>query len=108
MRSATLKGYATATDLADYLVNKGLPFRDAHEVVGKAVASAIGAGVDLSELSLQQLQEFSEVIEQDVFEVLSLEGSLQARDHLGGTAPAQVRAAVARARQRLEQRQQAN
>jgi argininosuccinate lyase len=108
MRSATLKGYATATDLADYLVNKGLPFRDAHEVVGKAVASAIGAGVDLSELSLQQLQEFSEVIEQDVFEVLSLEGSLQARDHLGGTAPAQVRAAAARARQRLEQRQQAN
>jgi argininosuccinate lyase len=108
MRSATLKGYATATDLADYLVNRGLPFRDAHEVVGKAVASAIGAGVDLSELSLQQLQEFSEVIEQDVFEVLSLEGSLQARDHLGGTAPAQVRAAAARARQRLEQRQQAN
>jgi argininosuccinate lyase len=108
MRSATLKGYATATDLADYLVNKGLPFRDAHEVVGKAVASAIGAGVDLSELSLQQLQEFSEVIEQDVFEVLSLEGSLQARDHLGGTAPAQVRSAAARARQRLEKRQQPN
>lgn len=104
MRAATLKGYATATDLADYLVNKGLPFRDAHEVVGKAVAHALGKGVDLSELSLADLQSFSDHIEQGVFDVLTLEGSLHARDHFGGTAPAQVRAAVERARKRLAQR----
>jgi len=104
MRAATLKGYATATDLADYLVNKGLPFRDAHEVVGKAVAHALGKGVDLSELSLTDLQSFSDHIEQGVFDVLTLEGSLHARDHFGGTAPAQVRAAVERARERLAQR----
>ncbi len=104
MRAATLKGYATATDLADYLVNKGLPFRDAHEVVGKAVAHALGKGVDLSELSLADLQSFSDHIESGVFEVLTLEGSLHARDHFGGTAPAQVRAAVERARERLAQR----
>ena len=104
MRAATLKGYATATDLADYLVNKGLPFRDAHEVVGKAVAFAIGKGVDLSELDLADLQSFSDSIDEQVFEVLSLEGSLNARNHIGGTAPAQVKAAAARARKRLEQR----
>jgi argininosuccinate lyase len=104
MRAATLKGYATATDLADYLVNKGLPFRDAHEVVGKAVAFGIKEGKDLSELSLAQLQEFSPSIDDTVFDVLSLEGSLNARDHIGGTAPAQVKAAAKRARQRLASR----
>ena len=104
MRASTLKGYATATDLADYLVRKGLPFRDAHEVVGKAVAFAIGKGVDLSELSLSDLQSFSASIDETVFEVLSLEGSLNARNHIGGTAPAQVKAAASRARKRIEQR----
>jgi len=104
MRAATLKGYATATDLADYLVNKGLPFRDAHEVVGKAVAYSIEKGVDLSELSLEELQGFSDSIDTQVFDVLSLEGSLNARDHIGGTAPAQVKAAAARAAARLQQR----
>lgn len=101
MERAARKGYATATDLADYLVKKGLPFRDAHEVVAHAVKDAIAAGVDLSELSLAQLQAYNPAIEQDVFEVLSLRGSLNARNLLGGTAPAQVRAQVARHRQRL-------
>lgn len=101
MERAAKKGYATATDLADYLVKKGLPFRDAHEVVAHAVKDAIAAGVDLSELSLAQLQAYNPAIEQDVFEVLSLRGSLNARNLLGGTAPAQVRAQVARHRQRL-------
>ncbi len=101
MERAAKKGYATATDLADYLVKKGLPFRDAHEVVAHAVKDAIAAGVDLSELSLSQLQAYNPAIEQDVFEVLSLRGSLNARNILGGTAPAQVRAQVARHRQRL-------
>jgi argininosuccinate lyase len=101
MERAAKKGYATATDLADYLVKKGLPFRDAHEVVAHAVKDAIAAGVDLSELSLSQLQAYNPAIEQDVFEVLSLRGSLNARNLLGGTAPAQVRAQVARHRARL-------
>ena len=101
MRAAALKGYATATDLADYLVKKGLPFRDAHEVVAHAVKDAIAAGVDLSELSLAQLQAYNPAIEQDVFQVLSLRGSLNARNLLGGTAPTQVRAQVARHRTRL-------
>ncbi|HIV69676.1 MAG TPA: argininosuccinate lyase [Candidatus Aquabacterium excrementipullorum] len=101
MERAAKKGYATATDLADYLVKKGLPFRDAHEVVAHAVKDAIGAGVDLSELSLDQLKAYNPAIEQDVFEVLSLRGSLNARNLLGGTAPAQVRAQVARHRARL-------
>jgi argininosuccinate lyase len=101
MGRAAKKGYATATDLADYLVKKGLPFRDAHEVVAHAVKDAIAAGVDLSELSLSQLQAYNPAIEQDVFEVLSLRGSLNARNLLGGTAPAQVRAQVARHRARL-------
>jgi argininosuccinate lyase len=98
MRLAAAKGYATATDLADYLVNKGIPFRDAHEVVGKSVAFGIKEGRDLSELKLEELQQFSKVIQQDVFAVLSLEGSVNARKHTGGTAPAQVQAALARAR----------
>ena len=96
-----MKGYATATDLADYLVKKGLPFRDAHEVVGKAVALGVAKGVDLSELSLVELQSFSELIADDVFECLTLEGSLNARDHIGGTAPNQVKAAIARGRERI-------
>jgi argininosuccinate lyase len=101
MERAAKKGYATATDLADYLVKKGLPFRDAHEVVAHAVKDAIALGVDLSELSLSKLQSYNATIEQDVFDVLSLRGSLNARNLLGGTAPAQVRAQVARHRARL-------
>lgn len=101
MREAALKGFATATDLADYLVNKGAPFRDAHEVVGKSVAYAIKQDKDLSELKLEELQKFSSSIEDDVFDVLTLEGSVNARNHIGGTAPAQVKAAVKRARERI-------
>ncbi len=101
MERAALRGYATATDLADYLVKKGLPFRDAHETVAHAVKAASVAGKDLAELPLPQLQQFNPAIEADVFEVLSLRGSLNARNVLGGTAPAQVRAQVARHRARL-------
>lgn len=95
---AALQGYATATDLADYLVRKGIAFRDAHEIVGKSVAYGIEQKKDLSELTLAQLQQFSAQITEDVFEVLTLEGSVQARNHIGGTAPEQVRAAVANRR----------
>ncbi|OQX30936.1 MAG: argininosuccinate lyase [Candidatus Sedimenticola endophacoides] len=101
MREAALKGFATATDLADYLVRKGIPFRDAHEVVGRAVALCVERERDLAELSLEELQGFSPAIGEDVHQVLTLEGSVAARDHIGGTAPAQVRAAIDRARQRL-------
>ncbi len=101
MRRAALQGYATATDLADYLVKKGLPFRDAHETVAVAVRSAEQRGVDLAELKLEELQEFSDQITDDVFGVLTLEGSLAARNHTGGTAPQQVEAAIARARKLL-------
>ena len=101
MERAALKGYATATDLADYLVKKGLPFRDAHETVAHAVKAAITEGVDLSELPLATLQGFHPQIEQDVFECLSLRGSLNARNTLGGTAPAQVRAQLERHKARL-------
>jgi argininosuccinate lyase len=101
MRAAALKGHATATDLADYLVKKGLPFRDAHEVVAHAVKTATQQGVDLAALTLDQLKTFDARIEADVFDVLSLEGSLNARNVLGGTAPAQVRAQVERHRARL-------
>lgn len=101
MRVAAQKGYATATDLADYLVKKGLPFRDAHEVVAHAVKTAQGLGVDLSELPLATLQGFNPSIEADVFGPLSLEGSMGARNTLGGTAPAQVRAQISRHRSRL-------
>jgi argininosuccinate lyase len=101
MEKAALKGYATATDLADYLVKKGLPFRDAHETVAHAVKAAIAHQVDLSELPLTVLQQFSGAIEKDVYDVLSLRGSLNARNVLGGTAPAQVRAQIARHRARL-------
>jgi argininosuccinate lyase len=102
MREATMKGYATATDLADYLVRRGVAFRDAHEVVGNAVALAIDEGVDLSDLTLEQLQQFSDAIGDDVFDYLTLEGSLAARDHLGGTAPNQVKQAVINGRARLK------
>ena len=102
--NAALKGYATATDLADYLVRKGIAFRDAHEVVGKSVAYGIEQGKDLSALSLKELQQFSSEIGDDVFEVLTLEGSVKARDHIGGTAPVQVRAAVAKRREELSGR----
>ena len=101
MERAALRGYATATDLADYMVKKGLPFRDAHEVVAHAVKAAIAQGVDLSELPLDVLQGFNAKIEQDVYECLSLRGSLNARNILGGTAWAQVRAQIARHRARL-------
>ena len=99
MRDAALKGFATATDLADYLVRKGMPFRDAHEVVGKSVAAGIASDKDLSEMSLAELQVFSDLITDDVFDVLTLEGSVQARNHIGGTAPTQVMAAAQRARE---------
>ena len=102
MEQAALKGYATATDLADYMTKKGLPFRDAHETVAKAVKHAIGAGVDLSELPLATLQSFNKNIEADVFDVLSLRGSLEARCTLGGTAPTQVRMQIARHKDRLK------
>ncbi|MCD4485896.1 argininosuccinate lyase [Chromobacterium vaccinii] len=101
MRAAVLQGYATATDLADYLVKKGLPFRDSHEVVALAVRHAEGLGVDLADLPLAKLREFSALIEDDVFGVLTPEGSLAQRDHVGGTAPAQVKAQIARHRGRL-------
>jgi argininosuccinate lyase len=101
MERAALKGYATATDLADYLVKKGLPFRDAHETVAHAVKAAISHAVDLSELPLAVLQQFNPKIEKDVYALLSLRGSLNARNVLGGTAPAQVRAQIARHKARL-------
>lgn len=106
MREAARSGFSTATDLADYLVRAGLPFRDAHEVVGKAVALGIAESLDLSEMSLATLRSFSELIEEDVFNVLTVEGSIAARDHIGGTAPVQVRAAVVTARAVLEERGQ--
>ncbi len=100
MYKAAKQGFSTATDLADYLVRKNLPFRDAHEVVGKAVAMGISTGKDLSELRLEELQQFSDKIESDVFEVLTLEGSVASRNHIGGTAPEQVRKAIALARKK--------
>ncbi len=101
MRAAARRGYSTATDLADYLVRKGTPFRDAHEAVGRAVRLCVDSNRELDELSLDELKGFSAAIEADVFGVLTVEGSVAARDHIGGTAPAQVREAVKRARERL-------
>ena len=101
MRAAALQGYATATDLADYLVKKGLPFRDAHEAVALAVRTCVDNACDLSDMSLADLQKFSPLVGADVFEVLTLEGSVAARNHVGGTAPQQVKLAIARARQQL-------
>src|SRR5690554_928877 len=104
MYEAAKRGFSTATDLADYLVRKGIPFRDAHEIVGKSVAYGIETGKDLSEMTLEQLQQFSDLIQADVFEkALTLEASVNARNHIGGTAPAQVAAAIERAHARLEQ-----
>lgn len=104
MLSAALAGFSTATDLADYLVRGGLPFRDAHEVVGKTVAHCVEAGCDLADLSLEALRNFHGSIQADVFDVLTLEGSVAARDHFGGTAPARVRAAAEAAREALASR----
>ena len=102
MRAAVMQGFATATDLADYLVKKGMPFRDSHEVVAQAVRYADQNGVDLSELPLEVLQGFSSLISDDVYQVLTPEGSLAARNHLGGTAPEQVRFQAERWRRLLE------
>jgi argininosuccinate lyase len=101
MSAALRQGFATATDLADYLVKRGLPFRDAHEAVARAVRAAEAKGCDLSDLSLTELQSFSDLIGDDVFAVLTVAGSLAARDHIGGTAPNQVRAAISRLRATL-------
>ena len=98
MRQAALEGFATATDLADYLVKKGMPFRDAHEVVALAVKHGVQQSCDLADLSLPDLQKFSSMIGDDVYQVLTLEGSLASRNHIGGTAPAQVKQAIQRAR----------
>ncbi|WP_257288297.1 argininosuccinate lyase [Endozoicomonas sp. SESOKO2] len=98
MSEAARRGFSTATDLADYLVRQGMPFRNAHEVVGKAVAYGIEQNKDLSEMSLEELTVFSDTIKEDVFDVLTLEGSVAAREHIGGTAPGQVRLAVKQAR----------
>ncbi len=101
MRAAALQGYATATDLADYLVKQGLPFRESHAVVARAVRACVDKGCDLADLSLVEMQQFSPLIKEDIYQVLTLEGSVAARDHVGGTAPAQVRAAIARVRKQL-------
>ncbi|GGC09625.1 argininosuccinate lyase [Marinobacterium zhoushanense] len=104
MREAARRGFSTATDLADYLVRKGVAFRDAHEIVGLSVAYGIKTSKDLSDMSLDELKQFSDQIDEDVFDVLTLEGSVAARNHIGGTAPDQVRAAVARGRDLLAAR----
>ena len=104
MRRAALEGFSTATDLADFLVKKGLPFRDAHEAVARAVRHAEAQGIDLAQVPLADLQGYSPLIDQTVYAVLTLDGSAASRNHIGGTAPAQVRSAVARARQRLSER----
>jgi argininosuccinate lyase len=101
MAAALRQGYATATDLADYLVKKGLPFRDAHEAVARAVRACEARGCDLPDLTLDELRSFAPLVAEDAYAVLTVAGSLAARDHLGGTAPAQVRAAIARSRARL-------
>ena len=102
MREAALRGYTTATDLADYLVRKDIPFRDAHEIVGQAVKLAINSNRALEALSVDELNgNLTTIISDDVFEVLTLTGSVAARDHYGGTAPTQVAAAISRARKQL-------
>jgi len=104
MREAARRGFSTATDLADYLVVNGVAFRDAHEIVGKAVAYGVEQQKDLSEMTLEELQKFSAEISADVFDVLTLEGSVNARDHLGGTAPKQVAESANRVIKELEKR----
>ena len=101
MRQAAAEGFSTATDLADYLVRKGLPFRDAHELVALAVREASDTGVDLAGLGLARLKALSPLVGDDVLDTLTLEGSVSARNHIGGTAPEQVRAAIGRHRARL-------
>ncbi len=101
MRKAAQEGYATATDFADYLVRKGVPFREAHEAVAQTVRFAEGRGCDLAELNLLELKQFSPLIEDDVFAALTLDGALKARSHIGGTAPARVKAAIAKAKKSL-------
>jgi argininosuccinate lyase len=101
MREAASEGFATATDLADYLVRRGTPFREAHEAVARAVREAARLGIELSGLTLDQFRAFAPSMDASVYDVLTLDGSLASRNHFGGTAPAQVRAAVARARQDL-------
>ena len=101
MAEAARKGFSTATDLADYLVKKKIPFRDSHEIVGKAVAFCLVNNKDLSEMSMEELKKFSNIIEDDVYQVLTIEGSVQARDHVGGTAPEQVKIAVQAAREKI-------
>jgi len=104
MYEAARRGFSTATDLADYLVGQGIAFRDAHEIVGKAVGYGVKEGKDLSEMTLDELHSFGDMIKPDVFEVLTLEGSVNARNHIGGTAPAQVRLAIKRAHEVLASR----
>jgi argininosuccinate lyase len=104
MQAAAKQGFSTATDLADYLVRKGVAFRDAHEIVGRAVRAGVEQQRDLAEMSLQELQSFSAEIGEDVFSVLTLEGSVAARNHTGGTAPGQVRSSIEQARARLDAR----
>jgi len=106
MREAARRGFATATDLADYLVRKGVAFRDAHEIVGKAVGFGVEQGCDLADMSLEQLQSFGTMIERDVFDVLTLEGSVAARNHFGGTAPTQVKTTILLAKEELASRVQ--
>ena len=101
MRSAAMRGYSTATDLADYLTKKGVPFRDSHETVAKAVRTAEKKGCDLSEFTLSELQKFSQLIENDIFSILTLDGSMKSRNHTGGTAPSQVRKAIKSAKKNL-------
>jgi argininosuccinate lyase len=103
MRQAALEGFATATDLADYLVKKGMSFRDAHEAVALAVKHAVQKKCDLADLPLSDLQQFSQMIQDDAYAVLTLEGSLASRNHIGGTAPVQVKKAIERARLLLSQ-----
>ena len=102
MYQSALKGYTTATDLADYLVKKGLAFRDAHDVVGKAVSYGIKEGKDLSEFSIGELKKFNSLIEEDIFDVISLEGSINSRNHLGGTSPNQISIAIKAGRKSIK------
>jgi len=103
MKEAALKGYATATDLADYLVIKGVAFRDAHEIVAKAVNAAIKKKCDLSELKIDELKKFSKIISNDVYSYLTLEGSIKSRNHIGGTSFEQVKKSIEKAKKRLKQ-----
>jgi argininosuccinate lyase len=102
MYQSALKGYTTATDLADYLVKKGLAFRDAHDIVGKAVSYGIKEGKDLSEFTIDELKKFNPLIEEDIFDVISLEGSIKSRNHIGGTSPNQISIAIKAGRKSIK------